>query len=135
MRYQWRRRHAAASRRSFLSPTFPLVNNSISWGSAAVSHSCSVISSGSALTKDGIDDPAPEGVRPLAPAVIQDVSVVAAGVDQRVGQDRHAVEGAVLIDPASELDDEAVVPGEPARSDGDRAERVAGDVAEYLRQR
>jgi hypothetical protein len=43
--------------------------------------------------------------------VLQDVGVGAAGIFQCVGQDRQAVEGAVVVDCLGQLDDGAGIPG------------------------
>jgi hypothetical protein len=60
-------------------------------------------------------------------AVGEDVRVVAAGVFEGIGQDRHAVEGTVVVDAASERDDGG---REPGGIDGDGPEGIAEDVAE-----
>jgi hypothetical protein len=52
----------------------------------------------STLAQNQIDDPAAADVRPFAAAVGEDFGVVATGVFQRVGEDREAVEGTVVVD-------------------------------------
>ena len=52
------------------------------------------------LSKNQIHDPAPANVRPVAAAMAQDGLVLAAGVHQRVGEDRHSFEGAIVVDTA-----------------------------------
>src|SRR4051812_30949432 len=56
------------------------------------------------LAKYQIDDPAASDVFARLPAVKQDVRVVAAGFFQRIGEDRHAVEGTVGVDAVGEGD-------------------------------
>jgi hypothetical protein len=50
-----------------------------------------------------------------AAAVGEDVLVVAAGVEQSVGQDGHTVEGSLLVDALRDLRDGSIVPVEPSR--------------------
>jgi hypothetical protein len=59
------------------------------------------------------------------PAVVQDVLVRAAGVFQSVGQDGHAVEGAVGV---NRLGDGGDGGGQPGALEGDGTEGVSGNV-------
>src|SRR5436305_1032056 len=68
----------------------------------------------SLLAQQQVDDPAAADVRPGAATVRQDGLVVAAGVEQRVGQDGEAVEGALLVDALRDLRDAPVVPVKPS---------------------
>ena len=68
-------------------------------------------------------------MRPLASAMTDDLLVLATRVHQRVGKDWHSLEGFVLVDAASHVDD---VGGSPAGVECDGAEGVAEDVAEKL---
>ena len=74
------------------------------------------------LAEHQVHDPAAADVRPLAPAVAEDLLVGAAGVHQGVGQEGQAVEGPVLVDAAGQADG---VGGPPAGVEGDGAEGVA----------
>jgi hypothetical protein len=62
----------------------------------------------------------------------EQVGVRAAGVFEGVGQDRQVVEGAVVVDVPGDRGDGAVVPLQPRGFGGDRAERVAEDVADEI---
>jgi hypothetical protein len=64
----------------------------------------------------------------VLPAVLQDVGDVTAGILQRVGKNRQAVEGAPVVNAPRNATRRIVVPGEPATVNSDRAERVAKDV-------
>src|SRR5262245_9276687 len=50
------------------------------------------------FSKDEINRPAPSGMRPRAAAVLEQLLVVATGVEQGIGQDRQAVEGPLFVD-------------------------------------
>ena len=77
-----------------------------------------------------IDDPAAADVFSRPAAVVQDVGVVAAGVFEGVGEDRQAVEGAVVVDGLGKGGDVRCSPGGMER---DGAERVAEDVTNQIR--
>ena len=64
-------------------------------------------------------------MRPVGSAVGEDLLVVAAGVDQGVGQNGKAVEGSVIVNGAGEGDD---IRGPPARAERCPVERIAEDV-------
>ena len=72
-------------------------------------------------------------MRAGAATVIENLRVGAAGFLQGIGEDRHDVVAAVVVDRLREFGNGAVVPGEPIGIDGDRAEGVAEDVAENNR--
>src|SRR5262249_46391526 len=72
-------------------------------------------------------DPATARMRPVAAAVMRDVVVIAAGIHQSVGEDRHALEGVLLVDGVGQIDDRGC---KPARIERDGAEGVAEDTAE-----
>src|SRR5262245_44929111 len=72
----------------------------------------------SLLAQEEIDDRAAAGVRPRPAALGEHVGVVAASVLQRVRQDRHAVEGSLLVDRSCDPRYRAIVPGPPAWIDG-----------------
>src|SRR5262245_32137852 len=74
------------------------------------------------FVEDQIDDPAAADVLGRLPAVLEDVGVVAAGVFERVGEDWHPLEGAVIVDGLSESDG---VGGAPGRIERDGTEGVA----------
>src|SRR5262249_2400638 len=59
--------------------------------------------------------------------MLQDVGIVAAGLFQRVAENRHALEGPPVVDSLGEGDD---VGGAPNRIDGHGTERVAENVTE-----
>src|SRR5262249_31616754 len=67
---------------------------------------------------------------PRPPAVVEDGLVGAAGILQGIGQDRHPVEGTVVVNGLGNLGDRAVVPGEPGRVEGDGMKWVAHDLPE-----
>src|SRR4051794_30422345 len=86
------------------------------------------------LSQQQIDDPAAADVFVRPAAVCQDVGVIAAGLLQRVGEDRHQVEAPLVVDRAGQLFGGAAVPRPPRRIDPDGAERVAEDFAEDVRE-
>ena len=57
------------------------------------------------LPEDEVDDPAPPDVRPRPAAVGEYLRVVAPRVLEGVGEDREAVEGALVVNPPSQGDD------------------------------
>ena len=57
------------------------------------------------LTECQADDPAAAHMRPIAAAMGDDLLAVATGVHQGVGEDRHAVEGAFVVDGPGQIDD------------------------------
>jgi hypothetical protein len=71
-------------------------------------------------------------MRPVAPAVPDNLLIVAPGVHQGVGQQPESVKGPVLVDAAGQADGVGRL---PPRADGDGAERVAEDVAEKFQVR
>src|SRR5262245_47192542 len=77
-----------------------------------------------------INDPAAADVRPRPAAVGEAGGVGAAGLFQGVGQDRQAVEGAVVVDGLRQLWDSAVLPRQPGGVGNRRAEWVAENIAE-----
>ena len=80
------------------------------------------------LSKDEVDHPAPANVFPFRlTTVVEDIVVVAFGVLQRVGQDRQPLEGAVIVDAPCDSDGDL---GAPGGFEGDRAKRVAEDLAD-----
>jgi len=79
------------------------------------------------LPKHTIDYPTPAGVRPRPAAVAQDVGVVAAGVFERIGQNRHPVERTLRVDGRRERNDRFA---SPSRVEGDGTERIASNAAE-----
>ncbi len=70
-----------------------------------VTQSVTYESSTLSFTQQQIDDPTSPDVRSIAAAVKQDICVRAAGFLQRIGEDRHAVEGAVGVDGRRDVDD------------------------------
>ena len=64
-------------------------------------------------------------MRPRSPQVVQDVVAVAPGILEGVGQDREAVEGAVLVAAFCESNDSSRPPGGVNR---DGPEGIAEDV-------
>src|SRR5207248_1321344 len=77
-----------------------------------------------------IDNPTAADVGPIGSAAVGQHGLVrAAGVLQRVGQDRHPVERPLVVDAAGQRQN---VPREPRSLGRDRTERVAGDVAEQV---
>src|SRR5262249_18322749 len=85
--------------------------------------------SDSLLSQYQINDPAAADVLAGLPAMVEDVAVSAAGVFQRVGQDRHAVEGAFLVDRRGETGEIAGLPG---GIDDHGAEGVAEDITDQV---
>ena len=83
---------------------------------------------GSPLPQHQIDHPAAANVRPRPAAVVEDVGVVAPGVLQRVGQDRHRGEVAGLVHLPARARRRWTV--RQLGVEGDGAEGVAEDVAE-----
>src|SRR5262249_8102343 len=81
---------------------------------------------GYAFAQDQIDDPAAADVLGPLAAVLEDVGTVAAGVFEGVGEDRHPLEAAVVVDGLSESDS---VGGAPGRIESDGTEGVAENVA------
>src|SRR6266508_248415 len=80
------------------------------------------------LLQNQIDHPAAADVDLLGVAAVgKDVLVRAAGVLKGVGEDRHAVEGALLVDAASQREH---VGGQPCGVERDGAEGVPEDVAQ-----
>src|SRR5262245_17894641 len=65
-------------------------------------------------------------------AVPENLGVGAAGVFKGIAQNRHAVEGSVVADCLSHVDDGAVVPGEPVLVEGHGAEWGANDAAKKV---
>ncbi len=63
----------------------------------------------------------------ITAAVRNDLLSLAAGVHQRVGEDRHALERLVVIDRLCEAD---YVGGAPTWVEGDRAEGIAENLAQ-----
>ena len=62
----------------------------------------------------------------------EDVRVGAAGLLQRVGQDRQAIEGAVVVDRLCNFRNSSIVPTEPCGNNRDIAKRVANNVSQQL---
>ena len=84
----------------------------------------------SLLTQHQIHDPAAADVRPVAATMRNDLLLLAAGVHERIGQDRHPLEGLIVVDRPGEADN---VGRSPTRVEGHGAEGVAEDVANKLR--
>src|SRR5690349_7161420 len=83
----------------------------------------------SLLTEDEVDDPAAADVRPRAAAVGQDGFVVAARVDERVGEDGQIAKPAVLGNALRDARNRPLVPCEYiGRDSGRGAERVPEDT-------
>jgi hypothetical protein len=61
--------------------------------------------------------------------VADDLLVLAAGVHQRIRQDRHPLEGLVVVDRSGQADD---IGRSPTRVEGHGAEGIAEDVANGL---
>jgi hypothetical protein len=76
-----------------------------------------------------VHDPATADVFARLPAVVQDVGVVASGVLERIGQDRHPVECSLSVDAFSQSDGGF---GTPRSFNGDGAEGIAEDVSEEV---
>jgi len=68
-------------------------------------------------------------MRPVAPAMADDLFVLATGIHQCIGKYRHTLEGFVFVDSASDIDD---VGGSPTGVKRHGAEGVAEDVAEEI---
>ena len=86
------------------------------------------IGPGRALSLPGehtIDYPAPASMRPGATAMSKDIGCITTGILQGVGQDREAVEGAVLVAAFCESNDSSGPPGGVNR---DGPEGIAEDV-------
>ena len=66
---------------------------------------------GSFLAEQQVHQPATAVVWLFAPAMCENVGVVAAGVFEGVGQDRHPLEGALVIDSQSNFLNRVLVPG------------------------
>src|SRR5258708_7090553 len=79
------------------------------------------------LPQQQIDDPASPNMRAIAPAMGDQLLVVAFGVHQGIGKNRHAVEGFLGIDGLGKIND-----GErfPTRVDGERLKRIAENVVD-----
>src|SRR5690242_439503 len=93
---------------------------------------CKLTRRRSRLAEDGVDGPAAADMRPLAAAVLHEVVVVATGVEQGVGKDGQAVEGALLVDALRDLRNGAVVPAEPSRLEA--GIRAKGDLEDLTEQ-
>lgn len=94
---------------------------------------CYEADSPSLFSENQVHDPAPTNVRPQSAAMIEDRRIIAAGVHEGIGEDRHAVEGTVLVDAARDPDG---VRGSPARVEGNGSEGVREEVADqqHLRE-
>src|SRR5438874_2544513 len=78
----------------------------------------------SRLAEDQVQRPAAAHVRAVAAAMLDEFLVVASGVEQGVGQDGEAVEGALLVDAFGDAAHRAVIPSQDGGSESaDRAER------------
>jgi len=66
-------------------------------------------------------------MRSRSPAVVENFGILAPGILESVGEDRHPVEGTLDVDAFGEGKD---CGGEPGGVEGDGAEGVAKDVAE-----
>ena len=73
-----------------------------------------------------IHNPAPADVRAFTSAMRNDLLVLASGVHQSIGQDRHPLKRPVVVDRLGQADS---VRGTPAGVEGDGAEWVAVDAA------
>ncbi len=73
-----------------------------------------------------IDDPAAADVRAITTAMIEDLRILAAGVLNRIGEDGHSVEGAVVVDSLRDADGGG---GPPRGIESDGTEGVAENVA------
>jgi hypothetical protein len=87
------------------------------------------------LAKDQIYNPTAAYVLAYRATMFKDVSVSAAGFFQGVGQERQAVEGAVVVDHLGQSGDSTVVPPEPRRQNKDNLKRVAVNIAEEIAMR
>ena len=70
----------------------------------------------------------------VAPEVVQDVGVIAAGFLQGVSQDRQAVERPVFIDRSGQADDGGREPGRGLRSPAGRGFRRRPEVSATTRR-
>src|SRR5437764_8628748 len=84
--------------------------------------------------QEGVECPAASPVGAGPTKVVEQVSLSVARVLQSVGQDGQAChvqgtlrEAAVVVRGLGQLDDDAVVPGEPAGVDADLAEREGAE--------
>src|SRR4051812_47354832 len=75
-----------------------------------------------------IKTPTPPHVRPLSPAVLQDLGIGAACIFEGVGENGHPLESAFVVDRLGEVANRALVPGQPRGVEGDGPERVAEDT-------
>ncbi len=62
--------------------------------------------------------------------MIQDLLVLTARFLKGVGQDRHPIEGSLLIDRLGQFDHDSVTPGQPGWVDWDWAEGVSEDTTQ-----
>src|SRR5262245_54099911 len=86
------------------------------------------------FAENQIDDPAAADMRSGPTAVVEDIAVGARRILQRVGEDRHDLPAAVLVDRLRQFHDGPVVPRQPVRVDGGGLKRIAKDaVHEQLR--
>src|SRR6266545_5147937 len=80
---------------------------------------------GSASPQDRVDHPAAEDMAFWLAAVSQDVDVVAPSVFEGVGENRHTVEGTLVVAGLGDLDHAAVVPCQPGRLNDRRSKGIA----------
>src|SRR5258707_14121048 len=85
----------------------------------------------SRLPQNQIPQPADARMRPRSLAMLDDFFAVAAGVHQGVAKDRHALEDSFVVNGEGHI---AHGGREPARIHRYRADRVAGYVANQLRE-
>src|SRR5262249_33529804 len=83
----------------------------------------------SLLAQHQIHHPAAANVLARLSAMVQDFGVIATSLLESGGENGQAVEGTLIVDGLCEGGDVCCSPG---RSDGDRAERVAEEVAEKV---
>src|SRR5262245_47278682 len=84
---------------------------------------------GSFLPEDQVEGPAAADVRTGAAAVVEQVAAIAAGLFEGVGEDRQAVEGALLVYRTRQRPHVGSAPGRVERG---RAERVAEDIPQQI---
>src|SRR5262249_367180 len=87
------------------------------------------VPSGSPEFEQQVEGPAAARVNASGAQVVEQVAVVEAGFLEHVGQDGEVVEGPVVVDGAGDAQGPRGVVAQPAEVEGDRAERVAKDVA------
>jgi hypothetical protein len=65
-------------------------------------------------------------------AVIEDVVIGASRFFEGVSQNRQQVEGALFVDRLSDSSNRIIVPGQPGGINGNRAKRIAEDIANQV---